>query len=165
VIGRSAPRIAVCPGSFDPLTNGHVDLIRRATRLFDRVIVTVLVNTGKEPLFSTAERVELARAVFAADDQIEVDTFDGLLVDYAQRRGASAIVRGLRGAADVEYERPMVFMNRRIGAGMETVFLLPEPDVGFISSTLVKEIARMGGDVAAFVPAVVADGWRAKRGT
>ncbi len=161
---RSA--IALCPGSFDPLTNGHVDLVRRAARLFDRVIVTVLVNTGKHNLFSATERVDLARAVFAGDAGIEVETFEGLLVDYAKSRGARAIVRGLRSAADFEYERPMVFMNRQLGGDVETVFLLPGSGVGFISSTLVKEIVQLGGDVTPFVPPIVLEHWHAKlRGT
>lgn len=156
------PSVAICPGSFDPLTNGHVDLVLRSAALFDRVVVTVMVNTGKRTLFTIDERVGLARTVFGSQASIEVDAFDGLLVDYARRRGARAIVRGLRSGIDLEYERPMVLMNRRMAPGVDTVFLLPGPEVAHISSTLVREIVQLGGDAGPFVPAVVLDRWRAK---
>jgi pantetheine-phosphate adenylyltransferase len=143
-------RIAVCPGSFDPITNGHVELIGRAARLFDRVVVAILVNEQKTPLLAADARVALARQVFADA------RFDGLLVDYAARRGAAAIVRGLRSAADFDYEWPMTAMNRRMAPQLETVFLVPSPEVSAISSRLIKEIWRLGGDISGLVPAQVA---------
>jgi pantetheine-phosphate adenylyltransferase len=148
-------RIAVCPGSFDPVTNGHVELVARAARLFDRVVVAILVNEQKTPLLPADARVALARQVFS-EGRVEVETFDGLLVDYAKRRGATAIVRGLRSAADFDYEWPMTAMNRRMAPQLETVFLVPSPEVSAISSRLVKEIWRLGGDIGGLVPARVA---------
>ena len=148
-------RLAVFPGSFDPLTNGHVDVIERACRLFDRVVVAVLVNSGKTPLFSLDERVAIIRDAFAGQDSVEVETFDGLLVEFARRRKAVAVVRGLRRAADFDYEVQMTDMNRHLDADIETVFLVPSPQVAFISSTLVKEIAALGGPVDGLVPAAV----------
>lgn len=148
-------RIAVCPGSFDPLTNGHVDLIMRAARLFDRVVVAILVNDQKTPLLAADDRVALTREVFAAEARVQVETFEGLLVDHAARVGASAVVRGLRSAADFDYEWPMTVMNRRLQPRLETVFLVPAPEVSAISSRLVKEIWRLGGDIQGLVPAPV----------
>ena len=150
-----SPRIALVPGSFDPLTNGHVDLVIRAAALFDRVIVALLVNAGKQPLFTLAERETMARAVFAETPGVEVEAFDGLLVDYAKRRGAHAVVRGVRSAADVDYEAPMAHMNRHLAPSVDTVFLLPSEGLGFISSRLVKEVAALGGAIHALVPPVV----------
>jgi pantetheine-phosphate adenylyltransferase len=152
---QQSERIAVCPGSFDPLTNGHVDLIARAVRLFDRVVVAVLVNELKTPLLSTADRVALAREIFAAEPRVQVETFEGLLVDCAGRVGATAVVRGLRSGADFDYEWPMTVMNRRLRPGLETVFLLPAPEVSAISSRLVKEIWRLDGDISGLVPPAV----------
>ena len=146
------PRLAVFPGSFDPLTNGHVDVIDRASRLFDRVVVALLVNTGKTPLFTLEERAAIIRETFAGRSSVEVDTFDGLLVEYARRRGAAAVVRGLRRAADFDYEVQMTDMNRHLDGSIETVFLVPSPGVAFISSTLVREIAALGGPVDGLVP-------------
>jgi pantetheine-phosphate adenylyltransferase len=148
-------RLAICPGSFDPLTLGHVDLVRRGALLFDRVVVAILVNAEKTPLLPQAERVELARAVFGAVAGVEVDTFDGLVVDYATRREAVAIVRGLRSAADVEYELPMTLMNRHLRPSLETVFLPTAMELGHISSRLVKEVWRLGGDISGLVPSAV----------
>jgi pantetheine-phosphate adenylyltransferase len=148
-------RLAICPGSFDPVTLGHVDLVRRATLLFDRVIVAILVNEQKTPLLPQAERLELARAVFADVPGVEVETFDGLLVEYGARRGASAIVRGLRSAADVDYELPMTLMNRHLRPSLETVFLPTAVELGHISSRLVKEVWRLGGDIRGLVPPLV----------
>ena len=147
-----SPRLAVFPGSFDPLTNGHVDVIERASRLFDRVVVALLVNTGKTPLFKLEERASIIRETFERQPTIEVDTFDGLLVEYARRRRASAVVRGLRRAADFDYEVQMTDMNRHLDPALETVFLVPSPQVAFISSTLVREIAALGGPVDGLVP-------------
>ncbi len=149
------PTLAVFPGSFDPLTNGHVDVIDRASRLFDRVVVAVLVNSGKTPLFSVDERLAIIREVFADRPAIDVDAFDGLLVEYVRKRRGSAVVRGLRRASDFDYEVQMTDMNRHLDPGVETVFLVPSPHVAFISSTLVREIAALGGPVEGLVPGQV----------
>jgi pantetheine-phosphate adenylyltransferase len=151
-MNQRVERIAVCPGSFDPITNGHVDLITRAARLFDRVVVAILVNEQKTPLLPTTERLALAREVFAGESRVQVETFDGLLVDYAMGVGAEAIVRGLRTAADFEHEWPMAVTNRHLQPNVETVFLVPAPQVSAISSRLVKEIWRLGGDISGLVP-------------
>jgi len=150
-----APRLAVFPGSFDPLTLGHVDVIERASRLFDRLVVALLVNPAKSPLFSVDERKSIIQEVFASRPSIEVDTFDGLLVDYARRRRATAVVRGLRSGGDLDYELAMASMNRHLDADVETVFLTPSPGVAFISSRLVKEIVAHGGSVDGLVPEAV----------
>lgn len=152
--GAAGPRVAVFPGSFDPPTNGHVDLIARAARLFDRVIVAVLVNEQKRPLFTAAERVEMLRAICADQAGVEVDTFDGLVVDYAARHGARAIVRGVRGVTDLEFEQQMALMNRRL-TGVDTVFLMPAPEFSFLSSRLTKEVCLLGGSVTGLVPPLV----------
>jgi pantetheine-phosphate adenylyltransferase len=154
-MNQQVERIAVCPGSFDPLTNGHVDLVTRAARLFDRVVVAILVNEQKTPLLPAAERLVLAREVFAGEPRVQVDSFEGLLVDYAVRAGAEAIVRGLRSAGDFEYEWPMAVTNRHLQPSVETVFLVPAPEVSAISSRLVKEIWRLGGDISGMVPGPV----------
>ena len=151
----AGPRLAIYPGSFDPLTLGHVDIIRRGARLFDRIVVAVLVNPDKSPLFSPAERVEIAREVFADAANVEVETFDGLLVDYARRRHASVIVRGLRAVSDFEYELQMALMNRHLSEDLETVFMMPGEAYTYLSSRLVKEVFRLGGPVDAFVPGPV----------
>jgi pantetheine-phosphate adenylyltransferase len=149
------PRIAIYPGSFDPLTNGHVDIIQRGARLFDRIIVAILVNREKTPLFTSAERVEIAREVFASEPNVEIDTFGGLLVDYAQRREASVIVRGLRAVSDFEYEMQMALMNRHLSPDLETVFMMPGEAYTYLSSRLVKEVFALGGSVAGLVPPAV----------
>ena len=159
----ASSRLAVFPGSFDPLTNGHVDVIRRAAALFDEVIVAVLPNTGKHPLFSVDERLAMIRATVADLPAVGADAFEGLLVEYARRRGAVAIVRGLRGAADFDYEQQMTRMNRHLDSSIDTVFLLPSADVSYISSTLVREIAAMGGRVAGLVPPVVEQQFERRR--
>ena len=148
-------RIAVCPGSFDPLTNGHLDLVARAARTFDRVIVAILVNQQKTPLLSTGDRLSLAREIFADESRVRVETFEGLLVDFAAGVGAGAIVRGLRSAGEFEYEWPMTVMNRKLRPEIETVFLVPAPEVSAISSRLVKEIWRLGGDISGLVPGAI----------
>jgi pantetheine-phosphate adenylyltransferase len=147
--------LAVFPGSFDPLTNGHVDIIERGARLFDRIVVAVLVNAEKAPLFSMEERVEIARAVFAHLPNVEVDTFDGLLVDYVERRKAQVIVRGLRAVSDFEYEFQMALMNRRLKGTIETVFMMPAEQYSYISSRLIKEVFALGGRVHGLVPDMV----------
>jgi len=148
-------RTAIFPGSFDPITNGHVDIIRRALRLFDRVVVAVLVNAAKEPYFTAADRVAIVREVFAGEAAVDVETFDGLLVDYARRRQAIAIVRGLRAVSDFEYELQLAHMNRHLAPDVETVLLMTDVAHTFISSRLVKEVFSLGGEVAAFVPPAV----------
>jgi pantetheine-phosphate adenylyltransferase len=155
--------IAIYPGSFDPLTNGHVDIIERGSRLFDRIVVAILVNMEKAPLFSVAERVDIAREVFHGQANVEVDTFDGLLVDYARRRHAGVIVRGLRAVSDFEYEMQMALMNRRLNADVETVFMMPAEPYTYVSSRLVKEVVALGGSVHGIVPEVVERRLREKK--
>lgn len=145
-------RVVVYPGSFDPLTNGHLDVIERAARLFDRVVVAVARNEEKRELFNLEERCELVRTAVATLPNVEADAFDGLLVDYVRRRGASAVLRGLRAVSDFEFEFQMALMNRKLDPGVETLFMTPRDIYTFLSSRLVKEIARLGGDVTAFVP-------------
>ena len=154
--------LAVYPGSFDPLTNGHVDIILRGARLFDRIIVAILVNAEKKPLFSTAERVEIARDVFKTQANVEVDTFDGLLVDYVARREAHVIVRGLRAVSDFEFEFQMALMNQRLNSRIETVFMMPAEQYTYISSRLIKEVFSLGGRVNGLVPDLVEQRLRQK---
>ena len=151
----STSTIAVYPGTFDPLTNGHVDIITRGARLFDRIVVAILVNSEKAPLFSMAERVEIARAVFKEYANVEVDTFDGLLVDYVERRKARVIVRGLRAISDFEFEFQLALMNRRLNSEIETVFMMPAEQYSYISSRLIKEVFALGGRVHGLVPDMV----------
>ncbi|MGH8946385.1 MAG: pantetheine-phosphate adenylyltransferase [Acidimicrobiia bacterium] len=143
---------ALCPGSFDPPTNGHVDVVERVVRLFDRVVVSVIDNPAKEPMFSTEQRLEMLREIHG--DRIEVTSFTGLLVAHAREVGADVVVKGLRTVDDYEYENQMAQMNRHI-TGVETVFMPTTPEYGFISSSLVKEVARLGGSVSGLVPDVV----------
>jgi pantetheine-phosphate adenylyltransferase len=157
------PRIAVYPGSFDPLTNGHVDIIRRGARLFDRIVVAILVNASKHPVFTVEERMAVMHEVFGDASNVEVDTFDGLLVDYARRKQAHAIVRGLRGMSDFEYEMQMALMNRHLAPGVETVFMMPAEQYSYVSSHLVKEVAAHGGSVSGLVPPAVDRRLAAKR--
>lgn len=145
-------RIAVYPGTFDPVTNGHLDLIERGRRRFDRLVVAILRNEEKQPLFSGDERIGLLREATAGFDNVEVDSFDGLLVDNARRMGASVILRGIRALSDFEYELQMALMNRRLAADIETVFLVPSEAYSYVSSRLVREVARLGGDVSELVP-------------
>jgi pantetheine-phosphate adenylyltransferase len=152
---KRAPSTALCPGSFDPLTNGHVDIVRRAAALFERLVVGISVNPGKQPLLSFAERLEMAQAALADLANVSVDAFDGLLVDFARRHGATVVVRGVRSVTDFDYEVQMAMTNRRLHADLDTVFLAPSPEVSFVSSRFVKEILALGGDVGAFVPPVV----------
>ena len=150
------PRIAIFAGSFDPLTKGHADVIARSAPLFDRLIVAVLVNASKQPLFSAEERVAMIREVVADQPRVEVDTFDGLLAAYAQDRGATVAVRGLRTGAEFAEEWQMALMNRHLYAGLETVFMPASAEFAHISSRLVKEIARLGGPIDGLVPPAVA---------
>jgi len=148
-------RTAVYPGSFDPLTNGHLDIIRRVTHLFDRVLVAVLENEGKAPLFSVNERKELIARCTREIPGVEVHSFSGLLVDFMGRVNANVVVRGIRAVSDYEYELQMALMNRDLNASVETIFMLPAVEYTYVSSRLVKEVFRLGGDVARLVPAPV----------
>ena len=155
--------VAIYPGSFDPLTNGHVDIIQRGSRLFTRIIVAILINQEKAPLFTVPERVELGREVFKARPNVEVDTFDGLLVDYARRRKAGVIVRGLRAVSDFEFEMQMALMNRRLNPDVETVFMMPAEPYTYVSSRIVKEVVALGGSVHGLVPEIVEERLRQKK--
>ena len=145
-------RTVIYPGSFDPLTNGHLDVIERAAKLFDRVIVAVARNEGKHPLFTQAERLELVRRSVRKFSNVEADSFDCLLVDYVERRSAQAIVRGLRAVSDFEFEFQLALMNRKLNERIETIFMMPKDTYTFLSSRIIKEIARLDGDVNSFVP-------------
>jgi pantetheine-phosphate adenylyltransferase len=150
-------RTAIYPGSFDPLTKGHEDLIRRSLSLADRVVVAVAVNPSKQPLFPVAERLALLQAAMGDDPRVTFESFDGLLAEFAKTVGASIVVRGLRAVSDFEYEFQMALMNRQLHPSLETVFLVPAVDLTYLSSSLVREVARYGGDVSALVhPAVAA---------
>lgn len=151
----STERVAVYPGSFDPITNGHVDIIERGARLFDRIIVAVLVNSDKQPLFTVQERVDTAREVFRDRPTVQVDAFEGLLIDFARQKRASVIVRGLRAVSDFEYEFQMALMNRRLAPDIETVFMMPAEAYTYISSRLVREVFALGGAVQGLVPPIV----------
>ncbi len=148
-------RTAIYPGSFDPVTNGHLDVIQRATKLFDRVIVAVAKSESKTPLFTLEERVELVARAIEPLPNVETDSFDGLLVRYVESRSAQAVVRGLRAVSDFEFEFQLALMNRKLNERIETIFMMPKDTYTFLSSRIVKEIARLGGDVSAFVPAHV----------
>jgi pantetheine-phosphate adenylyltransferase len=151
-------RVALYPGSFDPITLGHIDILERATAIFDRVVVSVLRNPAKQPLFSVDERLELIRAATESlDGEVTVDSFDGLTVEHARQVGAIAIVRGLRALSDFETEFQMALMNRRLEPDVHTVFLMTSAPNVFMSSTLVKEVCRLGGDISEFVPPAIAD--------
>ena len=156
-------KLAVYPGSFDPLTNGHVDIIERGTHLFDKIIVAILINVEKSPLFSMQERVEIVREVFKGHPNVEVDTFEGLLVDYVAARKADVIVRGLRALSDFETEFQMALMNRRLSPDIETVFMMPAEQYTYISSRLIKEVFSLGGQVRGLVPEIVESRLKAKQ--
>lgn len=156
--------IAIYPGSFDPVTNGHLDLIERASKLFDHLIVALLGNPEKDALFSPRERTEMLEKSLAHLPNVSVDSFDGLLVEYARRKGARVILRGIRAVSDYEYELQMAMMNRQLEPGLETVFMLPAEAYSYLSSRLVKEVARLGGSVKGLVPPIVEERIRAKVG-
>ena len=147
--------LAVFPGSFDPITNGHVDIVARCLQVFDEVVVAILVNPEKRPLFSVEERVQILREAYRDEARVRIDTFSGLLVEYAVALGATVIVRGLRAVSDFEYEFQMALMNRRLDPRIETVFMMPAESYSYLSSRLVKEVFQLGGDVRKLVPAVV----------
>ncbi len=155
-------KTAIYPGTFDPVTNGHLDILERALKLFDRVVITIARNSAKNPLFTEDERLELLRAATRRYRAVEVDSFQGLLVDYVRKRQATAIVRGLRAMTDFEFELQMALMNRKLDEHVETVFLMPNERYTYLSSNIVREIARLGGDVRNFVPPVVRKALAAK---
>ena len=154
--------VAIYPGSFDPVTNGHLDLIERGTKIFGRLVVAVLRNTEKAPLFSLAERVEMMLEATRGIPNLEVDAFDGLLVDYARKVGARVLLRGIRAVSDYEFELQMAMMNRKLEPRLETVFMLPGEAYSYLSSRLVREIAKLGGPVNGLVPPAVEQRLRAK---
>ena len=145
-------RIALYPGTFDPITYGHIDVVQRATELFSRVVVLVARNSTKQPMFTEEERAAMIREVFRRHPRVEVDAFDGLLVEYARKRKASVIVRGLRAVSDFEFEFQMALTNRKLAPTIDTVFLVPHEKYTYLNSTIVREVARLGGDVSDFVP-------------
>ena len=157
-------RVAIYAGSFDPITRGHEDIMVRSLEFVDRLVVAVATNVAKQPLFSVDERVNLVRATMATRPQIEVCAFDGLLVDFARQVGASLFIRGLRAVSDFEYEYQMALMNRHLSSRLETVFMIPSLDTTYISASLVREVARFGGDVSDLVHPDVAGALRAKFG-
>lgn len=155
-------RIAIYPGSFDPVTNGHEDLVKRSLSFADRLVVAVAVNLAKEPLFTLEERVDLLQAVLGKNARIEIKAFDGLLAEFARREHAQIIIRGLRAVSDFDYEQQMALMNRQLHPELETVFLVPAVHLTYLSSSLVREIARLGGDIAPFVAPQVERALKAK---
>ena len=157
--------LAVFPGSFDPITNGHLDIVDRGLAVFERVRMAILMNPEKQPLFTVEERVAIIREAYRGNPRVEVDTFSGLLVDYANRVGASVIIRGLRAISDFEYEFQMALMNRRLDPRIETVFMMPAESYSYVSSRLVKEVFQLGGRVTDLVPPVVEKRLREKYGT
>ena len=154
--------IAIYPGSFDPPTNGHLDLVQRGSEIFDELIVAVLRNPDKEPLFTIGERCDMLRELTAGLDNVRIDVFEGLLVDYARKRGAAVILRGIRAISDYEYELQMALMNRKLEPRLETVFMLPGESYSYLSAKLVREIAQLGGPLTDLVPSVVKERIRAK---
>jgi pantetheine-phosphate adenylyltransferase len=157
-------RTVIYPGSFDPLTNGHLDIVHRAARLFDKVIVAVAKNESKNPLFSMSDRLGLVRQSVTELPNVEVDSFEGLLVEYVEANGGQAIIRGLRAVSDFEFEFQLALMNRKLNERVETIFMMPKDTYTFLSSRIVKEIARLGGDVQSFVPPAVVKALRKKFG-
>lgn len=157
-------KTALFPGSFDPVTNGHLDVIDRATKLFDKIIVTVAVNEEKNPMFSVNERKELLKAVTKDFPSLEIAVFQGLLIDAVKTFQANAVIRGLRAISDFEYEFQMAMMNRTLSDKCETIFLMPKPEYSFLSSRMIKEISSLGGDISPFVPAQVVKALKAKIG-
>jgi pantetheine-phosphate adenylyltransferase len=157
-------RTVIYPGSFDPLTNGHLDVIQRATKLFDRVIVAVAKSEGKHPLFTQKERLQMVEIAVRESPNVEFEAFDGLLIEYVERRAAQAVIRGLRAVSDFEFEFQLALMNRKLNERVETIFMMPKDTYTFLSSRIVKEIASLGGDVSAFVPKHVQGALVAKLG-
>jgi len=148
-------KIAICPGSFDPATNGHIDIVQRSAKLFDKVIVAVLNNPNKQPLFSVEERVEILKKTCGSIHNVEIDSFSGLLIEYATSKNANAIVKGLRAVSDFEYELQMALMNKKLNPEVETVFMMTSSKYSYLSSSLVKEVARLGGCIKGLVPEII----------
>jgi pantetheine-phosphate adenylyltransferase len=148
-------KIAVCPGSFDPATNGHIDIIARSAKLFDKVIVAVSNNPNKQPLFSVEERIDILKRTCSSIENVEIDSFSGLLIEYARNRDANAIVKGLRAVSDFEYELQMALMNKKLDSEIETVFMMTSSKYSYLSSSLVKEVARLGGCIKGLVPEII----------
>lgn len=148
-------KIAICPGSFDPATNGHIDIIKRSAKLFDKVIVAVSNNPNKKPLFSVEERVEIIKKTCSSIENLEIDSFSGLLIEYAKSKNANAIVKGLRAVSDFEYELQMALMNKKLNPEIETVFMMTSSKYSYLSSSLVKEVARLGGCIRGLVPEMI----------
>lgn len=157
-------RTAIYPGSFDPLTNGHLDLIQRATKLFDHVVVAVARSDAKNPLFTLSERVALVEEAVRKMPNVSLDSFDGLLVDYVEKRGGQAVIRGLRAVSDFEFEFQLALMNRKLNERVETIFMMPKETYTFLSSRIIKEVARLGGDIGGFVPSHVSSALARKFG-
>jgi len=157
------PRVAIYPGSFDPLTNGHLSLIQRGLKIFDELVVAVANNPDKTPLFTFQERMQMIRDAVGNDPRVEVDSFDGLLVQYAQRRGVHTVLRGLRAVSDFEYEFQLANMNRKLDPQFDSVFVMTGEDYFYVTSRLVREVSRFGGDVSSLVPANVQAALRQKR--
>jgi pantetheine-phosphate adenylyltransferase len=149
-------KTAIYPGSFDPVTNGHLDILKRAQKFFEKIIVAVIVNPEKKAYFSLNDRLQMLKACLRAMPKVEIDSFDGLLVDFAKKKGVSAIVRGLRAVSDFDYEFQLAITNRKMKPDIETVFFMTDYKYSYLSSSFVKQIARLGGDVSGFVPASVA---------
>ncbi len=150
-------KIAVYPGTFDPITNGHLDIIKRGLTIFDKIIVTVALNSSKKQLFSVEERMEMIRCSTAGMDNVEVKTFSGLIAPWVEKQGAHAIIRGLRAISDFEYEFQMALMNRKINKSIDTIFLMPNAKYTFLNSTIIREMGRLQGDVTQFVPPCVVE--------
>jgi pantetheine-phosphate adenylyltransferase len=160
---KEAPRRIVYPGTFDPITNGHVDVVGRALQLFDEVVLAIAADSTKKPLFSLEERKALVEQALASfGDKVRVTTFNGLLIDFVRKENSRAILRGLRAISDFEYEFQMALMNRKLNDSIETLFLMPRGAYTYLSSTIIKEVARLGGELSAFVPKSVADALREK---
>jgi pantetheine-phosphate adenylyltransferase len=158
-------RTAIYPGSFDPLTNGHLDLVQRATKLFDHVVVAVARSESKNPLFTLPERLALVEQAVKKIPNVTAESFDGLLVDYVEKRGGQAVIRGLRAVSDFEFEFQLALMNRKLNERVETIFMMPKETYTFLSSRIIKEVARLRGDISAFVPPHVSDALAKKLGT
>jgi len=155
-------KIAIYPGTFDPITNGHIDLIQRGLRIFDEIIVAVAENPKKNPLFTIEERVKMAKEAVKELGKVDVESFDGLLIDYAKSKGARAIIRGLRAVSDFEYELQMALMNRRLDSEIETVFMMPSEEYSYLTSSIVKEVASLRGSTRGLVPEIVEKEFRKK---
>jgi pantetheine-phosphate adenylyltransferase len=157
-------KIAIYPGTFDPLTNGHLSIINRALKLFDKLIVAILINPHKEPLFTLEERIDMLKKILGDKPKVEIDTFNGLLVDYAVKKDSNVIVRGLRALSDFEYEFQLALMNRKLNRDIQSIFLMTDYKWFYISSTIIKEAARYGGDIEGLVPSIVSKKLKEKNG-